>query len=112
MLILRSVVLSGFSSSRMPASSVSRMKSWTTVAGDVLRTATFDFIGMGPWGSGQWPHRGLDPRFDLRRGHAAAEERRRDHDALDLGRALVELRHLRIAVVPLDRELLRVSVPT
>src|SRR5919106_2934480 len=34
----------------------------------------------------------------------------RDHDPLDLARALVDLGDLRVAVVPLDRELLRVAV--
>src|SRR4029453_19008772 len=39
-----------------------------------------------------------------------AEDRARDHEALDLARALIDLGDLRVAVVPLDRELLRVAV--
>src|SRR5919108_3208730 len=38
------------------------------------------------------------------------EDRARDHEPLDLARALVDLRDLRVAVVPLDGELLRVPV--
>ena len=40
----------------------------------------------------------------------AREDRARDHDPLDLARSLVDLRDLRVAVVALDRELLRVAV--
>src|ERR671933_2919621 len=40
------------------------------------------------------------------------EDRARDHEALDLARALVDLRDLRVAVVALDGELLRVAVAT
>ena len=51
-------------------------------------------------------------------GHGRQPTRRRlvrrmvrgDHDALDLARALVDLGDLRVAVVALDRELLRVAV--
>src|SRR5205823_9411596 len=39
-----------------------------------------------------------------------AENRAGDHEALDLARPLVDLRDLRVAVVTLDRELLRVAV--
>src|SRR5207253_1870951 len=39
-----------------------------------------------------------------------AEDRARDHEALDLARALVDLRDLRVAVIALDRELFRVAV--
>src|ERR671925_1043174 len=38
------------------------------------------------------------------------EDRAGDHEPLDLTRPLVDLRDLRVAVVPLDRELLRVAV--
>src|SRR5436190_18982801 len=38
------------------------------------------------------------------------EDRTRDHESLDLARPLVDLRDLRVAVVPLDRELLGVAV--
>ena len=41
---------------------------------------------------------------------AEAEHRAGDHEPLDLARALVDLRDLRVAVVALDRELLRVPV--
>src|SRR4029077_13189174 len=40
-----------------------------------------------------------------------AEDRARDYEALDLARAFVDLGDLRIPVVALDRELLRVAVP-
>src|SRR3954453_17343109 len=39
-----------------------------------------------------------------------AQQRARDHEALDLARALVDLGDLRVAVVALGRELLRVAV--
>src|SRR5207253_8009311 len=39
-----------------------------------------------------------------------AEDRARDHEALDLARPLVDLGDLRVSVVALDRELLRVAV--
>src|SRR5439155_22064524 len=39
-----------------------------------------------------------------------AEDRTREHEPLDLARPLVDLGDLRVAVVPLDRELLRVAV--
>src|SRR5258705_13893549 len=39
-----------------------------------------------------------------------AEDRARDHEPLDLARPLVDLGDLRVAVVALDRELLRVAV--
>src|SRR4051794_26610917 len=39
-----------------------------------------------------------------------AEDRARDHEALDLARSLVDLGDLRVAVVALDGELLRVAV--
>src|SRR4051795_4017664 len=38
------------------------------------------------------------------------QQRPRDHEPLDLARALVDLGHLRVAVVALGRELLRVAV--
>src|SRR5947208_12796135 len=38
------------------------------------------------------------------------EDRARDHEPLDLARPLVDLGDLRVAVVALDRELLRVAV--
>src|SRR5215218_1591198 len=41
---------------------------------------------------------------------ALAEDLARDHQALDLARALVDLRDLRVAVVALERELLRIPV--
>src|SRR3954452_22669272 len=50
------------------------------------------------------PHAGSG----LARG--VAEQRPRDHEALDLARALVDLGDLRVAVVALGRELLRVAV--
>src|SRR5919205_3803594 len=43
-------------------------------------------------------------------GGLQTEDRPRDDDALDLARALVDLGDLRVAVVALDRELLRVPV--
>src|SRR3954463_2066955 len=49
---------------------------------------------------------GLDGKRSLRQ----AEDRASDHEALDLARALVDLRDLRVAVVALDRKLLRVAV--
>src|SRR5690348_1851902 len=49
-------------------------------------------------------------RLDGKRSLREAEDRARDHEALDLARALVDLRDLRIAVVALDRKLLRVAV--
>src|SRR6476469_1384141 len=45
------------------------------------------------------------------RAFRQAEDRARDDKALDLARPLVDLRDLRVAVVPLDRELLGVAVP-
>src|SRR6185437_10504361 len=45
------------------------------------------------------------------RAFRQAEDRARDDQALDLARPLVDLRDLRVAVVPLDRELLGVAVP-
>ena len=42
--------------------------------------------------------------------HGLAEQRPRDHEPLDLARALVDLGDLRVAVVALGRELLRVAV--
>src|SRR3989304_2042702 len=40
-----------------------------------------------------------------------SQELVRDHEPLDLGRALVDLRDLRVAVVPLEREVPHVPVP-
>src|SRR5581483_9477539 len=45
-----------------------------------------------------------------RRGTLSPEELAGDHEPLDLARALVDLRDLRVPVVALDRELLRVTV--
>src|SRR5829696_2329117 len=42
--------------------------------------------------------------------HRLAQQRARDHEPLDLGRPLVDLGHLGVAVVALGRELARVAV--
>src|SRR3954471_3284496 len=49
-------------------------------------------------------------RLDGNRSLRQAENRASDHEPLDLARALVDLRDLRVAVVALDRKLLRVAV--
>src|SRR5437588_12349974 len=50
-------------------------------------------------------------RLTLReRALRQAEDRARDHEALDLARPLVDLGDLRVSVVALDRKLLRVAV--
>src|SRR4051812_35031837 len=65
------------------------------------------------WSSGVASAEGA--ALSARRGRSAfardlAEQRPRDHEPLDLARALVDLGHLRVAVVALGRELLRVAV--
>src|SRR5438874_7936758 len=50
-------------------------------------------------------------RLRMTRGGVALEDLARDDQSLDLTRALVDLRDLCIAVVALDRKLLRVAVP-
>src|SRR5262245_10412819 len=42
--------------------------------------------------------------------HAVPEETPRDHQSLDLRRALVDLHHTRVAVVAFDRVLLHIAV--
>src|SRR3990170_5309199 len=72
--------------------------------------------GGGPSGPGGTP--GSPPRVGsagagsrrVSPALAEAEDRARDHEALDLARALVDLRHLRVAVVAFDRELRREAV--
>src|SRR3954447_16472955 len=49
-------------------------------------------------------------RLDGNRSLRQAENRASDHEPLDLARALVDLRDLRVAVVALDRIVLRVAV--
>src|SRR5206468_7160549 len=48
--------------------------------------------------------------YGRRRALDVAQYLSRDHETLDLARALVDLRDLRVAVVALDREFLRVPV--
>src|SRR4051812_13124686 len=65
------------------------------------------------WSSGVASAEGA--ALSARRGRSAvardvAEQRPGDHEALDLARALVDLGHLRVAVVALGREFLRVAV--
>src|SRR6478736_1413614 len=49
-------------------------------------------------------------RYGLIGAHRLAEQRAGDHEPLDLARSLVDLGDLRVAVVALDRELLRIPV--
>src|SRR5437764_950826 len=51
-------------------------------------------------------------RLDSQRPLAGSEDRARDHEAVDLARPFVDLRDLGVAVIALDRKLLRVPVAT
>src|SRR5437868_404792 len=68
------------------------------------------------WVVGVHPHPGGDARACTSRGHRhralrQTEYRPRDHGPLDLARPFVDLGHLRVPEVALDRELLREAVP-